>query len=131
MTTVRGTAIGPFSLSFLLERRVVAQFPRCATWLLQFLDYYSFIFPTQRDVLQDLDPLFLSLVRQLHSCPRNPVPVHDIFLFILAGAVLGGGFHLIAGPTAIVIGQPNLRMQQIGAVPALCRVSHPCMYSCV
>jgi hypothetical protein len=31
---------------------------------------------------------------------------------------VGGAFHLIAGPTAIVIGQPNLRMQMIGECEA-------------
>jgi hypothetical protein len=30
------------------------------------------------------------------------------------GAVLGSGFHLVAGPTAIVIGQPNLQFQHVG-----------------
>jgi hypothetical protein len=33
---------------------------------------------------------------------------------ILPGAVIGTGFHMVAGPTAIVIGQPNLQMKQIG-----------------
>ena len=29
------------------------------------------------------------------------------------GAIVGGAFHLVAGPTAMALGQPNLRMQMI------------------
>ena len=31
-----------------------------------------------------------------------------------AGAVFGAGFHMVAGPSAIIIGQPHLRMQTVG-----------------
>ncbi|KAA0164753.1 hypothetical protein FNF27_03256 [Cafeteria roenbergensis] len=35
------------------------------------------------------------------------------------GAVVGAAFHLIAGPSAMVIGQPNLRMQMIAKQAAM------------
>lgn len=55
----------------------------------------------------------------LHASSHVHVPC--LIALNVPGAVLGGGFHMVAGPSAIVIGQPGrVRMQYIGAFVHSC-----------
>ncbi len=41
-------------------------------------------------------------------CPKS------IAIGTTIGAVLGGGFHALQGPTQVTIGQPDLKAQRLG-----------------
>lgn len=48
----------------------------------------------------------MDLVTQ--HCPQS------IAIGTTIGAILGGGFHALQGPTQVTIGQPDLKAQRLG-----------------
>ncbi len=48
------------------------------------------------------------LAAMLSNCPKS------IAIGTTIGAVLGGGFHALQGPTQVTIGQPDLKTQRLG-----------------